>query len=59
MLYGEGAGRNRIHLYHIDDEDLTQRYAGMQEIKRIQQALSENLFCVYAQNIGSLKNSDS
>jgi diguanylate cyclase (GGDEF)-like protein/PAS domain S-box-containing protein len=52
------SGRNRIHVYHIDDEDLTQRHSEMQWVKRIQQALTEDRFCLYAQSIESLNNSD-
>jgi diguanylate cyclase (GGDEF)-like protein/PAS domain S-box-containing protein len=50
------SGRNRIHVYHIDDEDLSQRHGEMQWVTRIQKALSENRFCLYAQSIESLKN---
>lgn len=48
-------GRNRIHIYK--DEDLSQRHGEMQWVNRIQKALSENRFCLYAQRIESLKDS--
>jgi diguanylate cyclase (GGDEF)-like protein/PAS domain S-box-containing protein len=50
------SGRNRIHVSHINDEDLTQRHGEMQWVNRIQKALAENRFCLYAQSIESLKN---
>lgn len=52
------SGRNRIHVYHIDDEGLTKRHGEMQWVNIIQQALTEDRFCLYAQSIESLNNSD-
>lgn len=51
-------GRNRIHVYRADDTDLTQRHGQMQWVNRIQQALNENRFCLYAQSIESLNIGD-
>jgi len=51
-------GRNRIHVFHADDEELTQRHGEMQWVSRIQLALTENRFCLYVQSIESLKDSD-
>lgn len=50
-------GRNRIHIYNDNNEDLTQRHGEMQWVNRIQNALTENRFCLYAQSIESLKDS--
>lgn len=51
-------GRNRIHVYSSNDEELSQRHGEMQWVTRIQHALSENRFCLYAQSIESLRGSD-
>lgn len=51
-------GRNRIHVYSSSDEELTQRHGEMQWVNRIQHALREKRFCLYAQNIESLKGSE-
>lgn len=48
-------GRNRIHVYTADDEELSQRHGEMQWVNRIHLALRENRFCLYAQSIESLK----
>jgi diguanylate cyclase (GGDEF)-like protein/PAS domain S-box-containing protein len=47
-------GRNRIHIYNDTDDNLTKRHGEMQWVNRIQEALSENRFCLYAQSIESL-----
>jgi diguanylate cyclase (GGDEF)-like protein/PAS domain S-box-containing protein len=49
-------GRNRIHIYNDSDEDSTQRHGEMHWVNRIQKALAENQFCLYAQRIESLKD---
>jgi diguanylate cyclase (GGDEF)-like protein/PAS domain S-box-containing protein len=48
------AGRNRIHIYHADDLDVLQRQGEMQWVSKINQALDDNLFCLYAQPIVSI-----
>ncbi len=50
------SGRNRINVHHSDDAALSQRHGEMQWVNRIQQALDENRFCLYAQAIESLDN---
>ena len=50
-------GRNRIQIYHADDAELSQRHSEMQWITRINKALEENRFCLYAQSIGPLNES--
>lgn len=50
-------GRNRIHVYHPEDTKLAQRHGQMQWVARINQALEEDRFCLYAQPIVPLDNS--
>ncbi len=50
-------GRNRIHIYHADDTEIAQRHGEMQWVTRIQDALDEGRFCLYAQAIVPLDNS--
>lgn len=45
------SGRNRVHVYLEHDEMLAQRYGEMKWVSRIQQALEEDLFELYAQPI--------
>ncbi len=52
-------GRNRIHTYHPDDTELAIRHGEMQWVGRINQALDEDHFCLYAQPILSLEHSQS
>lgn len=49
-------GRNRIHIYHADDSEIVQRQGEIQWVSRINQAIEENRFCLYAQPIKSLGN---
>jgi len=49
-------GRNQIHVYRPDDVELAGRHNEMQWAGRIQQALDENRFCLYAQPIVSTDN---
>ena len=44
-------GRNRIHVHDIDDAEIVQRHGEMQWVTRINKALQENRFCLYAQAI--------
>jgi diguanylate cyclase (GGDEF)-like protein len=50
-------GRNRIHVYHPEDTDLAKRHGEMQWVERINQALEDDLFCLYAQPIVSINGS--
>ncbi|WP_052700111.1 diguanylate cyclase domain-containing protein [Methylocucumis oryzae] len=45
------AGRNRTHIYNDDDQALIQHHGEMNWIARINQALEEDSFCLYAQSI--------
>jgi diguanylate cyclase (GGDEF)-like protein/PAS domain S-box-containing protein len=47
-------GRNRIHIYHPNDEELTKRHGEMKWISRINEALRENRLQLWAQRIISL-----
>ncbi|MEH2052951.1 MAG: EAL domain-containing protein [Nostoc sp.] len=44
-------GRNRVHLFQSDDEELLQQRGEMQWVSRITKALEENRFCLYSQTI--------
>lgn len=44
-------GRNRVHRYCPDDQDLSLRHREIEWVARIDQALDENRFCLYAQRI--------
>ena len=47
------AGRNRVHVYQLDDKQLVQRHGEMQWVAKIQAALENNLFELYCQPIVS------
>lgn len=51
-------GRNRVHLHCDTDEDLIGRVKEMTWVQRIHQALSEDRFCLYAQEIRSFRAPD-
>lgn len=52
-------GRNRVHVYRPDDEELAQRHGEMQWVSKIQRGLEQNRFCLYGQQIVPLsKNSE-
>lgn len=51
-------GRDRIHVYRLKDSELAQRHGEMQWVTRISQSLEKNQFCLYAQPIVPLDNSD-
>lgn len=44
-------GRNRVHLYQTDDDELQRKRTDMQWVSRIRQALKENRFILYQQPI--------
>jgi diguanylate cyclase (GGDEF)-like protein/PAS domain S-box-containing protein len=44
-------GRNRVHVYQVDDIDLLQQKGEMEWVTRIAHALEENRFCLYYQTI--------
>ncbi len=51
------SGRNRVHLYCPNDQELAQRHGEMEWVSRIYRAMSENQFCLYAQAIKGLDSS--
>ena len=49
-------GRNRVHVWHQKDASIVERHDQMQWVSRIDKALDENRFCLYAQPILGLNN---
>jgi diguanylate cyclase (GGDEF)-like protein/PAS domain S-box-containing protein len=47
-------GRNRVHVFRPDDEELALRQGEMQWVEKIQQGLDQNRFCLYGQPIVSI-----
>jgi len=47
-------GRNRVQVYHAEDSELTMRQGEMEWIGRLQKALEEDRFVLYAQDIAAL-----
>lgn len=50
-------GRNCVHVYQDNDAELSKNLGERQWIVRLNQALSEDRFCLYAQKIVSIKDS--
>lgn len=44
-------GRNRVQVYHPEDSELTMRHGEMEWVGRLQKALDEDRFVLYAQDI--------
>lgn len=51
-------GRNRVQVYHPDDEQLVKRHGEMEWTQRIQNALADNRFELHCQEILDLKQVD-
>ncbi|MGZ5006389.1 MAG: EAL domain-containing protein [Methylobacter sp.] len=51
-------GRNRVHVFRPDDEELAMRHGEMQWVEKIQQGLEQDRFCLYGQPIVSIAGSD-
>ncbi|MEQ1528839.1 MAG: EAL domain-containing protein [Methylococcales bacterium] len=49
-------GRNRVHVFRPDDEELAMRYGEMQWVEKIQHGIAENLFCLFGQPIVALNH---
>ncbi len=45
------AGRDRLHVYRPDDDELRQRHTNMQWVSRLRKAIDENRLCLYAQPV--------
>lgn len=52
-------GRNRIHIYNEDEANILKRQGEMQWVSRINMALEENRFVLYAQKIIGLNSNKS
>ena len=48
-------GRNRVQVYHPSDAEVVQRSGEMAWVQRIRNAVQEDRFCLYAQEIRGLK----
>ncbi len=44
-------GRNRVHIFHPDDEELSLRHGEMLWVEKIQEAIQKDKFCLYGQLI--------
>ena len=51
-------GRNRVHVYRIEDSELAQRQGEMNWVTRITHAIEENRFRLYYQTIMPLSDAD-
>jgi diguanylate cyclase (GGDEF)-like protein/PAS domain S-box-containing protein len=51
-------GRNRVHMFRPDDEELALRHGEMQWVEKIQRALEQDRFCLYGQPIVPLNGQD-
>lgn len=51
-------GRNRVHVFSPDDQELALRHGEMQWVAKIQQGLENDLFCLYGQPIVPLLKPD-
>ncbi|MDY6979001.1 MAG: EAL domain-containing protein [Pseudomonadota bacterium] len=49
-------GRDRVHVYQQDDYELGRHIKNIEWAHRLQQALSEDQFCLYKQSIRSTRN---
>ncbi len=52
-------GRNRVHVYHPDDQELAIRQGEMQWVEKIQQGLEQNRFCLYGQPIVAIADHEA
>ncbi|WP_198670241.1 EAL domain-containing protein [Dyella sp. C9] len=48
-------GRNRVQTYHLDNDEVAVRQSEMSWVSRIQAALAEGRFCLFAQDIADLR----
>jgi len=51
-------GRNRVHVFRPDDEELALRHGEMQWVTKINQGLEQNSFCLYGQPIVAIAGHD-
>lgn len=50
-------GRNRIHIYQSNDDELIKRQGEIRWVSKIKDALENNYFCLYAQSISPIQTS--
>ena len=53
--YAKEQGRNRLHAYSPDDDEMRKRSGEMQWVSRIHEAMEQGRLCLYAQRIMGLK----
>jgi diguanylate cyclase (GGDEF)-like protein/PAS domain S-box-containing protein len=53
------AGRNRLHVFRLDDKELTLRNVEMRWVARINAALDENRFELWAQQIAEINRTET
>lgn len=53
------SGRNRIHIYEHGDEEIATRHGEMTWVTKIQEALNNDRFCLMAQPISAIKQSEA
>lgn len=51
-------GRNRVHLFRPNDQELASRQGEMQWVEKIQQGIANNQFCLYGQPIVPIGHND-
>lgn len=52
--YAKEQGRNRLHTYSPDDDEISRREGEMQWVSRIHEAMEQGRLCLYAQQIRPL-----
>ncbi len=55
----KSTGRNKVYIFSEDDKYLSQQSGETQWVSKIEQAIENNQFCLYAQKITPLKNTGS
>ena len=53
--YAKEQGRNRLHAYSPDDDEIRMRSGEMQWVSRIHEAMEQGRLCLYAQRIVALR----
>ncbi|NOQ36489.1 MAG: EAL domain-containing protein [Methylococcaceae bacterium] len=51
-------GRNRVHIFRPDDEELLSRQGEMQWVEKIQEGIHKDRFCLYGQLISPIADSN-
>ena len=53
------SGRDQVHVYHVDDAEIAEKYRQMQWLPRIKEAIKNNEFELAIQTVASLRNETS